>query len=260
MFLPSKNPCFFFLSLCLFACFLPLPFRLTHTFECIIHLSVLLLCVPERVHVLGLVLPYRTFALLQGLTSAFRERALQQLHQHRTISTSVHRLPHFQKSSPDLESIHWVAQSRDHLDCSIFRVHHQHERKLLHSFLSNIAHFKRGQSYQRIRFHICQFRTELFINRKRLRLVANSEVNWFSSVFLCILWNWSSCRSCFIDHHLLTSAGPADAQSLNKISPSKSSDAAAPEYEKLPGSVNAKNKLRYHARTCDSVGRVFLSR
>ena len=30
------------------------------------------------------------------------------------------------------------------------------------------------------------------------------EVNWFSCFFLGILENWSSCRSCFIDYHLLT--------------------------------------------------------
>ena len=122
---------------------------------------------------------------------------------HRSISTSVHRLPHFQKSSPDLETSHWIAKSRDHLDCSIFRVHHQHERKLLYSFLSTIAHSRQGHFSQRIRFNICEFRTELFINRKRLRLVSEPEVNWFSSVFLGMLENWSSCRSRFIDHHLL---------------------------------------------------------
>ena len=66
-------------------------------------------CVPERVQILRLVLPYRTFPLLQGLTSASRERTLQQLHHCRSISTSVHRLPLFHKSSPELESIHWIA-------------------------------------------------------------------------------------------------------------------------------------------------------
>ena len=139
MFLPSMYP-LFFLSLCLCACFLPLPWRLLfslplrlllsaflfpQTVECIMLLqsrraqsdvsSPLLIlwvvcehrcfdCVPERVQILRLVLPYRTLPLLQGLTSVFRERTLQQLHQHRSISTSVHRLPLFQKSSPDLES------------------------------------------------------------------------------------------------------------------------------------------------------------
>ena len=175
-------------------------------------------CVLERVQILRLVLSYRTFTLLQGLTSAFRERTLQQLHQHRSISTSVHRLPLFQKSSPDLESIHWIAQSRDHLDCSIFRVHHQHERKLFYSFLSSIAHSRQEQFSQRIRFHICEFGTELSINRKRLGLVSNHEVNWFSSVFLGILWELEFVplllrRSPFVD----SSAGPADVQSLNKF-------------------------------------------
>ena len=96
-------------------------------------------CVLERVQILRFAPPHRKLPLLQGLTSVFRERTLQQLHQHRSTSTSVHRLPLFQKSSPDLESIRWIAQSRDHLDCSIFRVLHQHERKLLHSFLSSIV-------------------------------------------------------------------------------------------------------------------------
>ena len=143
---------------------------------------------------------------------------MQQLHQHRSISTSVHRLPLFQKSSPDLESIHWIAQSRDHLDCSIFRVHHQHERKVLYSFLSSIAHSRQEQISQRIRFHICKFRTELSINRKRLRLVSNHEVNWF---FLCVPGHIGELefvplllhRSPFVD----TSAGPADVQSLSKF-------------------------------------------
>ena len=111
------------------------------------------------------------------LTSASRETTLQQSHQHRSISTSIQRLPLFQKSSPDLESIHWIAHSHDHLDCSIFRVHYQHERKLLHSFLSSIAHSRQEQFSQRIRCHICKFRTGLFINRKRLWLVSNPEVN-----------------------------------------------------------------------------------
>ena len=50
-------------------------------------------CVPERVQILRTVLPYWTFPLLQGLTSASRERTLQQLHQHRSTSTSVQRPP-----------------------------------------------------------------------------------------------------------------------------------------------------------------------
>ena len=42
-------------------------------------------------------------------------------------------------------------------------------------------------------------------------------------------------RSPFAD----TSADPADAQSLDKFHQSNNSDAAAPEYQKLFGSVNA---------------------
>ena len=128
------------------------------------------------------------FTLFQGLTSASRERSLLRLHQHRSMSTSVRRLPLFQKWSRDFESIRWIAQFRDHLECTIFRVHHQHERKLLHSFLSNIARSRQGQFSQQIRFHICEFRTELVINRKRLRLVSNPEVNWSFPLYSWAYW------------------------------------------------------------------------
>ena len=119
--------------------------NLHHSESCGLCTSIAALIVSKILHLVPL---YRTFPLLQGLTSASHERTLQQLHQHRSISTYVHQLPHIQKSSPDLESIHWIAHSSDHLDCLIFRVHHQHERKLLHSFLLNIAHSKKGQFSQ----------------------------------------------------------------------------------------------------------------
>ena len=80
---------------------------------------------------------------------------------------------------------------------------------------------------------------ELFINRKRLRLVSNPEVNRFSSVFLGILENWSSCRSCFIDHQLLIHQLILLMLNPEQIPPSNNSDAAVPAYQKLPGLVNA---------------------
>ena len=197
-------------------------------------------------------------------SSKARARTLpppQRLHQHRSISTSVHRLPHFQKSSPDLESSHWIAKSRDHLDCSIFRVHHQHERKLLYSFLSTKAHSRQGHFSQRIRFNFCEFRIELFINRKRLWLVSDPEVNWFSSVFLGMLENWSSCRSRFIDHHLLLQKLVLlHVQSLNKFLYPKTTTLLLQGTQKVPWYRERNNKLRYDARTCDTMGRVFLSR
>ena len=60
------------------------------------------------------------FPLLQNLTSVSCNRKLQ-LHQHRSVPSSVCPLPIFLKTSPHFESIHWIAQFRDHLTCSIFR-------------------------------------------------------------------------------------------------------------------------------------------
>ena len=123
-----------------FECITPRLTYLHHSESCGLCASVTALIVSRSVSTFCA--SYCRTGLLQGLTSASRERTLQQLHQHRSISTSVHRLPHFQKSSPDLESIHWIAQSRDHLICSIFRVHHQHERKLVRSLLLSIVHVR----------------------------------------------------------------------------------------------------------------------
>ena len=80
---------------------------------------------------------------------------------------------------------------------------------------------------------------ELLISRKRFRLVSEPEVNQFSSVFPGILENWSSCRSCFIDHHLFVHQLILLMLNPWTILPSNDSGAAAPEYQKLPGSVNA---------------------
>ena len=70
---------------------------------------------------------------------------------------------------------------------------------------------------------------------------------------------WSSCRSCFIDHLLLIHQLVLLMSTTEQIPPSSNSDAAAPEYQKLPGSVNATTSSAT-MRTCDNMGRVFLSR
>ena len=71
----------------------------------------------ERVRNLCFVSSHESFPLLP------MKRKLQQLNQHCSVPSSVCRLPLFQKTSPDLKSIRWINQFRDHLECSIFCVH-----------------------------------------------------------------------------------------------------------------------------------------
>ena len=119
----------------------------------------------ERVRTLRFVLSHKSFPFLQGPTSVFRER-LQQLHQHGSVPSSVRWLPLFQKTSTDRKSIRWIAQHRDHLECSILCMHRQHERQLSRSFLLCLVHSSHGQLSQRIRFHIHKFHIELLITRR----------------------------------------------------------------------------------------------
>ena len=44
------------------------------------------------------------------------------------------------RSEDSAPAIRWIAQLRDHLECSIFRVHRQHERKLSPAFLLCLIH------------------------------------------------------------------------------------------------------------------------
>ena len=120
----------------------------------------------KRVRTLCLVLSHKSFPLLQGLTSVSHKRKLHQLHQHRSVPSSVCRLPLFQKTSTDFESIRWIAQFRDHLKCSIFRVHRQHERKLSCSYFLKFVHSGLGHFSQRICFHNHEFQVEFFIHRR----------------------------------------------------------------------------------------------
>ena len=154
---------------------------------------------------------------------------------YRALFTGSHSSRNrFEISSPFTESLSlviiWIAR---------FFVCIINERKPLYSFLSSIVHSKQGQFSQRIRFHICEFRTELFINRKRLPLVSSPEVNWFSSLFLGILGTGvraapaSSITSCW---YISWSCWFSTTE---QSPPSNNSDAVAPEYPKLPGSVNA---------------------
>ena len=66
-------------------------------------------------------------------------------------------------------------------------------------------------------------------------------------------------RSPFVD----TSAGPADVQSLNKFLHQITATLllqSTLQSTKKDHAVRKRNKLRNHARTCDSMGHVFLSR
>ena len=63
----------------------------------------------KRVGTLCLTLSHKSFPLLQGLTSVSHKRKLQQLHQHRSVPSAVCWLPFFQKTSPNFESIRWIA-------------------------------------------------------------------------------------------------------------------------------------------------------
>ena len=102
----------------------------------------------------------------QGLTCVCRERKLQQLQQHRSVPSFVCRLPLFKETSSDFESIRWIAQLRDDLECSIFRVHRQHERKLSRSSVLRLVHSSQGQLSQRIHVYIHELYVELFIHNR----------------------------------------------------------------------------------------------
>ena len=114
------------------------------------------------------------------------------------------------------------AGSLSFLECSIFRVHRQHERKLSCSSFLRLVHTGQGHFSQRIRFHIHEFQVEFFIHRrdvlthlqwptfplvcftcKRLRLVSNSGINQVYSGVLGRV-NWSPCCSLRIDRRWLS--------------------------------------------------------
>ena len=199
------------------------PTCLRHSGSCGLCASIAALIVSWSVSELCLILPHKSFPLLQDLTSVSHKRKLQQLHQHRSVPSSVCRLPFFQEASPDFDSIRWIAQFREHLECSIFRVHRPHERKLSCSSFLRLVHTGQGHFSQRIRFHIHEFQVEKFFihrrdvlthlewptfpllcfTRKRLQLVSNSEINQvYSGVWGRV--NWSSRCSLRIDRRLLS--------------------------------------------------------
>ena len=176
------------------------------------------------------------------MTAASHERTLQQLHQHRSITTSLHRLSLFQESSTDLESIHWVAQSGDHLDCSIFAC---------------IINITKAASLVSFEYRSFQARTILPTDslphlrvplgafhqpQASLVRVQYLEVNWFSCLFLGHTGELEFVplllhRLPFVDR----SADPADDQSTEQVPPSYNSDAAAPEYQEAPWSVTQRS-------------------
>ena len=138
------------------------------------------------------------------MTAASHERTLQQLHQHRSIF-SLFTGSHFSRNRLQISSpftglrslvIIWIAR-----------------------FFACIINITKAASLVSFEYRSFQARTILPTDslphlrvpleafhqpQASLVRVQYLEVNWFSCFFLGILENWSSCRSCFIDYHLLT--------------------------------------------------------
>ena len=111
------------------------------------------------------------------------------------------RLPFFQKTPPDFESIRWIAQFRDHLECSSFlRPVHISRNGFASTFTSSRWSSSPPQCTDAS--WMTNLSTRVF-NRKRLRLVSNSEINQVYSGVLGRV-NWSSCCSLRIDRRLLS--------------------------------------------------------
>ena len=158
-------------------------------------------CCFDCVQILRLVLPYRTFTLFQGLTSASRKRSLQQLHQHRPMSTSVHRLPLFQKwsrdSNPFAGSLSFVIIWSARFFVCIINMNASRFTRFLRTLLVPGKDISPNRFASKSASSAQSFSSTASVS-------GSFPILRSTGVFLCIpghIGNWSSCRSCSIDHH-----------------------------------------------------------